>query len=313
MPAKHVLSIGEVLIDIIVDDGATSLETAEHFAARPGGAPANVAVALARLGVPAAFCGAVGDDPFGVRLRNELAKNDVDTACLTTITGANTTLAFAWKDAQGDGFFRILRMADLQLDDAQIDAATIADRAAIVLGSVGLTDEPSRSAIHRAVRQAAKANVPIIFDVNIRASLWESAEAARVACHPILDRATILKLSIDDARFLFELDDPAAIFALRGARDRIVLITDGARGAWFRDETGEVQHVPAHPVEAVEPTGAGDAFNAAIISRYLASGKAPNRDDVVFAAAAGAITATRIGAIASLPYFSEIEAFLGHR
>ncbi len=311
MAAGSVLSIGEMLIDIIVDDGATSLETAEHFAARPGGAPANVAVALSRLGIPAAFCGAVGDDPFGIRLRNELITNNVDDTSLTTIPGANTTLAFAWKDAQGDGFFRILRMADLLLDTAQIDATDIPGRAVIVMGSVGLTDDPSRSALYHAADQAKKAGVPVVFDINIRASLWSSPEAARVACHPLLDRATILKLSIDDARFLFDLDDPADIFAIKSARKRIVLLTDGARGAWFKDAENKIQHVPAHPIEAVEPTGAGDAFTAAIISRYLASGAPPTREDVVFAAAAGAITATRIGAIASLPYFSEIEAFLG--
>jgi fructokinase len=306
-----VLSIGEVLIDIIVEDGATSLETAEHFAARPGGAPANVAVALARLGVPAGFCGAVGDDPFGIRLRAELEQNRVETGSLRTIPGANTTLAFAWKNERGDGNFRILRLADLLLDRDQIDAANIASRTAIVLGSVGLTDDPSRTALHHAADLAAKAKVPVIFDVNIRASLWASPDAARIACHPILDRATILKLSVDDARFLFDLEDPAAIFAIKAARKRIMLLTDGARGAWFRDEVGAVQHVPAHQITPIEPTGAGDAFTAAIISRYLQSGAAPTRDDVVFAAAAGAITATRIGAIASLPYFSEIEAFLG--
>ncbi|HQY31986.1 MAG TPA: PfkB family carbohydrate kinase, partial [Thermomicrobiales bacterium] len=71
-----------------------------------------------------------------------------------------------------------------------------------------------------------------------------------------------------------------------------------------------IEHVPAFAIDPVEPTGAGDAFTAAIISRYLVSHSAPNRADVAFAAAAGAITATRIGAIASLPYLSEIEEFL---
>jgi len=307
---SSVLSFGEALIDIIADDGATSLEEAGHFAARPGGAPANVAVALSRLGIPAAFCGCVGDDPFGNRLRKVLEADGVDTANLSAIPGANTTLAFAWKNDLGDGNFRILRMADLMLTSAMVDVADVAGRLAIVVGSVNLTADPSRTAIGHAVSLAQDANVPVVVDINIRPTMWPSREAARTSCLPILERATLLKLSVDDAEFLFDQREPDAIFAAPSTHDSILLLTDGARGAWFRNASGQIEHVPAFAIDPVEPTGAGDAFTAAIISRYLVSHSAPNRADVAFAAAAGAITATRIGAIASLPYLSEIEEFL---
>lgn len=305
-----VLCLGEVLIDIIVSDGATSLEEASAFTARPGGAPANVAVALTRMGIASAFCGTVGDDPFGVRLRKVLRADGVDTANLSIVRGESTTLAFAWKDARGDGQFRIIRLADAYLSTEIVEQAQIVNRSAILVGSVALTEPESRQAIYRAVDLAAAAGVPVCFDVNMRPSLWESSEQARSACLPVLARTRILKLSVDDAEILFGLRDPEEIFAADVDGNPIRLLTDGARGAWFRNRDGAVEHVPAFAIVPVEPTGAGDAFTAGIIRCYLMSGSAPGRDDVAFAAAAGAITATRVGAIESLPTLSEIDEFL---
>jgi fructokinase len=309
---KTVLCLGEVLIDIIVSDGSSSLEDASAFIARPGGAPANVAVALSRLGVPSAFCGAVGDDPFGARLQKVLRTGGVDTSRLAVIPGESTTLAFAWKDERGDGQFRIIRLADGWLSEEIVDAADITGRAAIIVGSVALTEMRSRAAIYRAVTLAASAGIPIIFDVNMRPSLWKSPAEARSACQPVLEKTTILKLSVDDAEVLLDIRDPDAVFATGGS-DSIRLLTDGGRGAWFRNCDGAIEHVPAFPIEPIEPTGAGDAFTAAIVSRYLEAMRSPARSDIVFASAAGAITATRIGAIESLPTLAEIEQFLADR
>ena len=295
---------------MIVSDGSPTLEDAGEFTARPGGAPANVAVALRRLGVASAFCGAVGDDPFGARLRRVLLSEHVDISSLKVVPGETTTLAFAWRNERGDGQFRLVRLADVLLSELDVEQAAIADRAAIIVGSVALTASPSREAIYRAVVLASDAGVPVGFDVNMRPSLWESAAQAREICQPVLDRTTILKLSVDDADVLFGLRDPDEIFAARIGSAVVRLLTDGSRGAWFRNESGEVEHVAAHSIEPVEPTGAGDAFTAAVISRYLSSQRAPNRDDIAFASAAGAITATRIGAIESLPTRAEIEQFL---
>ena len=310
---NSVVCLGEVLIDIIASDGAPSLETASEFIARPGGAPANVAVALRRLGVPSAFCGAVGGDPFGMRLQRVLRDNEVDTANLAVISGESTTLAFAWKDERGDGQFRIIRLADAWLSEETVESADIPNRAAIIVGSVALTEPRSRAAIYRAVELADGAGVPVCFDVNMRPSLWSSAADARSACRPVLDGTTILKLSVDDADVLLGTREPESIFAARVGTDSVRLLTDGGRGAWFRNQDGEVEHVPAFAIDPVEPTGAGDAFTAAAVSRYLEAGKAPTRDDITFASAAGAITATRFGAIESLPTSDEIRQFLVNR
>jgi sugar/nucleoside kinase (ribokinase family) len=311
-----VLSIGEVLIDLIASDESTSLENAGAFVARSGGAPANVAVALARLGAPSGFCGVIGDDPFGKRLRTTLEANSVNTSRLRSTTEADTTIAFAWKNERGDGHFRILRMADRLLNVEDVEQAGIKQSAAIVLGSVSLTEEPSKTAINRAIEVATNAGVPICVDVNVRPSLWTSAEAAWEACEPVLRAATLLKLSLDDVRFLFGTkDDLEAAFALLNGLNRpFTVLTDGARGAWFARQTVEgpwFEHVPPFAVKAIEPTGAGDAFTAAIISRLIAAKwRSLEMDDVLFASAAGALTTTRRGAIDSLPTAEDIKAFL---
>lgn len=311
---KRVLAIGETLIDLIVDDGAPGLETAARFIARDGGAPANVAVALARLGVESAFGGVVGDDPFGRRLGAMLENEGVDTSRLLATSEAPTSLAFVWKDERGDGHFQLLRLADRLLTAEDVAGFGIDQLAAIAVGSVALAAEPSRQAIGHAVELAAAAGVPVVLDVNLRPSLWSDIGAARDVCLPIIERTTLLKLSLDDARHVFGTDDdPAtAVKAARHHAPNLVVLTDGARGAWFVNQAGAVEHVPAFDVEAIEPTGAGDAFTAALISRLLARNwSTPDESDVRYASAAGALATMKAGALDGLPAVDEINQFLG--
>lgn len=312
MPAQLVLSFGETLIDLIAADDANALEEVGSFVVRPGGAPANVAVALARAGVNSGFCGVIGNDPFGKRVRRTLAADEVDCSRLRGTDERDTTIAFAWKDARGDGHFRLLRMADVLLSVADVEAARIDACAAIVVGSVALSEEPSRSAITRAAEIAAGAGVPVCFDVNVRPTLWAGADAARAACAPIFARTTLLKLSLDDAAFVFEpgIAADAALDRAVATGASFVVLTDGARGAWYA-AGGERGFVPAFAVDAIEPTGAGDAFHAAVIARLIdREWTSLGRDDVRFAAAAGALTTTRRGAIEALPTRAEVERFL---
>lgn len=309
---RPLLSLGEVLIDLIAAPPATGLLDVSQFDVRPGGAPANVAVALARLGIPAAFCGVVGNDPFGERLRATLQADRVDTSCLRMVDETETSLAMTWKDAQGDGHFRFLRLADrlLSIDDAT--DANIPETSGIVVGSVALSVEPSRRAIKRAVEIAVASEVPVCFDVNARPALWRSQEDAIDVCASIARHATLLKLSVDDARFLF--GSMTAVEAFTSARtwtDGIVVVTDGARGAWFLPGGADnPQHVESYGIQAVEPTGAGDAFTAALIARLIERRwQSPDVEDIRFSAAAGALATTRPGALDGLPTRAEIEAF----
>jgi fructokinase len=308
----QILAMGEVLVDFIVADGATALDSAETFAARSGGAPANASVAAARLGLASAFCGVVGDDPFGSRLQSELAAEGVDTSRLRQSGEASTTIAFAWKDPGGDGHFWLLRGADAQLSEADVASASITNLGALVVGSVALSAQPSRSAIERAVGLAHQAGIPVVFDVNLRPSLWTDLTSARPACEEVARRSRLVKLSLDDASGLYGRDvtPDAAIETVLSLGPSAVVLTDGERGCWF-NSSSSVAFIPAFRVQAVEPTGAGDAFTAAIIARSLASDWAPlSSDDVRYAAAAGALATTRPGAWDGLPNRAQLDEFL---
>jgi fructokinase len=311
---RQVLSIGEVLVDFIVADGATSLATARSFVARAGGAPANVAVALARLGVESAFCGIAGADPFGDMLRRELGQEGVDTSRLRQVDDAATTLAYAWKDGRGDGHFWLLRGADTFLKPDDADAARIDDLAALVIGSVTLAAQPSRSALQRAISLAVAAGVPVVFDVNLRPTVWSSLSDAVRFCEDVAAKSYLVKLSLDDAAGLFGagITPESAIERVLNFGPEVVVLTDGVRGCWFACQSEPAAtFVPAYAVEAVEPTGAGDAFLAALIDRELANDwSAPTVPDIKFAAAAGALATTKHGAWEGLPNRGQLEAFL---
>jgi fructokinase len=310
--AGQVLAMGEVLVDFIVVDGATNLESAETFVARSGGAPANASVAVARLGLASAFCGVVGNDPFGSRLQAELAAEGVDTARLRQSGEASTTRAFAWKDPGGDGHFWLLRGADALLGEADASSAGVASLRALVVGSVALSAQPARSAIERAVQLAHQAGVPVVFDINLRPTLWSDLASARPACEEVARHSRLVKLSLDDANGLYgpSVTPDAVIASILSLGPSAVVLTDGERGCWFSSGSS-VAFVPAFRVDAVEPTGAGDAFTAAIIARTLASGWAPlTAEDVRYAAAAGALATTRPGAWDGLPNQEQLDAFL---
>ena len=314
-PTAPVICAGECLIDLIADLGA-DLSTADRFAIREGGAPFNLAVGLARLDVPAAFCGVAGDDPFGARLRSLLATEGVDATRLRLAGDADTSLALAWRDERGDGRFRLLRMADRLLGPGDVERAGIDGAAALVVGSVALAESPSREAINRAVSIASAAGVPVVFDVNVRPTLWPGRAALVDACEPILALATVVKLSLDDARELWGCDTATdAIEEMRWHEPWLTVITDGDRGVHLHDrDRNELRAYAVFPVDAVDPTGAGDAFTAALLSRLVDGGWSPPDDpDVAFAMAAGALATTRQGAIPALPDRAAIQAFLAGR
>jgi sugar/nucleoside kinase (ribokinase family) len=305
--------MGEILVDFIVADGATSLETAKTFVARAGGAPCNAVVALARLGVPSAFCGIAGADPFGYRLRSELGAEGVDTTRLRLTDAQGTTFAYAWKDDGGDGHFWLLRGADTTLNNADVDAADVPSTAALVVGSVALAAQPSRSAIERAAETARAAGVPVVFDVNLRPSLWRNLGEARAVAETIARLSTVVKLSLDDAIGLYgDVDSAGAIGLVSRLGPLAVVLTDGGRGSWFASRAQErVTHVPAFHVDAIEPTGAGDAFTAALVTRMLDSDwSPPTAADLQYASAAGALATTRHGAWEGLPSRRQLDAFL---
>ncbi len=313
-PNRPVLSIGECLVDLIAEDRQDLLQ-AERFVIREGGAPANVAVALARLGVPVRLCAVVGRDPFGIRLRDLLEREGVDTRALRLTSESATSLALAWTNARGDGEFQLLRLADRLLSSADVEQAHPSEATALVVGSVVLSDRDSRRGAVAALDLAVSNAVPIVFDLNLRPTLWRSKRELLAAIEQFLYSARVIKVSMDDARGAWGVETPEEAFErLSGYPARSVVVTDGSRDVWFCNERQKPRALPVFQVDVVEPTGAGDAFTAALVSRLLARAWMPLEDaDLRFAMAAGALATTQVGAWQGLPTARAIEAFLADR
>lgn len=303
---KPVIAIGECLVDLIAPAGS-DLVSGESLIIREGGAPANVAVGLARLGVPVQIRSVLGEDAFGQRLKSRLADEGVDVSHIRIAEGTPTTIALAWSDEHGDGHFYLHRHADRLLSPADME---IHGAEALVIGSVAMTARPSTDAILTAIRVAGEQSIPLVFDVNVRPGQMAMNEL-RMRVNAGLGASTVIKLSLDDARHLWgatTLD--AAADALEKFDPPVAIITDGSRGALMRvGQTRIPQDVFA--VDAIEPTGAGDAFTAGFISRMIERRwQGADAGDLRFAMASGALATTHPGAMDGLPTREEVLEFL---
>jgi fructokinase len=312
-----IVALGEVVADIYRDESASEIEL--PFTARPGGAPANVAVASARLGEEAAFAGSVGEDLFGDFILRALEAEGVDTTAVRRCEPpTRTSLAFVEISEDGDRSFTFYRSdpaADELLGPEDVSDELLSGASFVNFGSILLIKEPGRSAIHRAAKLARDMNIPTAFDVNFREHLWPSVEAARETVDPLFDLSTVVKLGDDELSPLLGVEDvEEAAEILIGRGIPLVLISRGAEGAFYatREFVGSV---PAFEVEVVDATGAGDAFFAAALvhlsgdSGHL-SDEERVREAAVRGSAAGALACTGYGAMQALPAKSELERFM---
>jgi fructokinase len=319
---KKVVCLGEALIDFVADTAGVSLEECPGFQKAPGGAPGNVAVGLARLGIPASFVGKVGDDPFGRFLRDTFAGAGVDTGPMQLSSEARTGLAFVSLMADGERDFLFYRhpSADMLLRWDEVPEALFEEARILHHGSITLIGEPSRTATIVASAHAREAGCLVSYDVNLRLPLWESEAAAREGIKEGLTGVQIVKVSEEEGEFLFDTRTPeetAGELLLSGAR--LVVVTRGAAGAycrwWWENHLQELA-VPGFCVAAVDTTGAGDGFVAGLLAGVLAEPAletiAPERMRAILtvANAVGALTCTRRGAIPALPTRAEVERFL---
>ena len=310
-----IVALGEVVADIYRGEGDSSVEM--PFTARPGGAPANVAVAASRLGTDSAFVGSVGDDLFGNFILDALEAEGVDTGGVRRCDPpTRTSLAFVEIDDEGDREFTFYRSdpaADELLSPEDVSENLFSGASFVNFGSIPLIKDPVASAIKEAAKLAANVDVSVAFDVNFREHLWESVEAAREAVDPLFDLSRIVKLSDDELSPL--LGEEGSEEAARMLLDRgveLVLVSLGPDGAFYAtsDFSGSV---PAFEVDVVDATGAGDAFLAATLS-YLSDNESFDEEVVREAArrgtAAGAFACTDYGAMSALPTREELERFM---
>lgn len=308
-----ITTIGEVLIDL-TQSGWTE-QGIPRFDANPGGAPANLAVAAARLGAKTAFIGRVGRDSFGDYLRRCLAENGVDVSGLSVDDKERTTLAVVALDEKGERTFSFYRdpSADVNLSTAHVPMALLSGTKVLHFGSVSLNAEPARTATLEAARTAKAQGAWVSYDPNYRASLWPDEGTAiqnMLAPLPLVD---ILKVSDEELPLLTGIADPAegsARLAEQGIR--LVLVTLGAHGAFYRFD-GHTGHVPGVPCVVGDTNGSGDTFFGAALSQLV---KLNSLDEltvpelermVAFANKAASITTSRHGAIPAMPTLQEVE------
>ena len=315
--ALDVLALGELLIDFTPVGLAAS--GGAVYEQNPGGAPANVLVALVRLGGSGALIGKVGQDQFGIFLRDVLTANGVNVQGLRFTTKASTTLAFVHLDSEGNRSFSFCRKpgADILLEPREVDLALLEQCAVFHFGSLSLTNEPARSATLHAVERVKQLGKTISYDPNWRPPLWKSTSAAKKGMEKGLAYCDVLKVSAEELAFLTDEPDIARASSLLLDRGiRVVLTTLGAGGCYYASRAG-AGHVPSWPIKTADTTGAGDAFLGAFLYRLCRSGKTPEqlevaelREMVRFANAAGALCTTRKGAISAMPRPEEVAALL---
>ena len=312
----EVVSFGEALIDLFGRPVGAALKDARSFIPAPGGAPANVAVALARLGVDVGFIGAVGNDPFGERLFDLMEAEGVDVTHLQKLSEAPTMIALVASASPLEQDFKIYRGADTRLEVEKLDRAYIASTKAFIYGSVTLSGD-SREAALQAVRWANEEHVLVVYDANLRPALWRDLGAAREGILQGMRGVNVCKLNETEMELLAGTGDLAA-----GSRwvlqqgPKLCLITLGSEGTYFNNGRAQGQ-VAAFEVDAVDTTGCGDAFCAGLIVGLLESadeaetlGQPELHDIVCFANAVSAISATQTGAMAALPRRAEVDRFL---
>lgn len=310
---KDIVAIGEVLVDL-TQTGMNQLGVGQ-YAANPGGAPANLAVAASRLGARTAFVGKVGRDAFGNYLRAVLNENHVDTTGLLTDEREHTTLAVVSVDETGERSFTFYRdpSADVNLDAREIPEDLLKNTRVLHFGSVSLTAEPARSATLYAAKKARENGCLVSYDPNYRSSLWESPEEAIREMKDALPLCDILKISDEELPLLTGTDDPVeGSRMLAGLGIRLIFITLGANGAFFRlgEDTGSV---PGIKVKVGDTNGAGDTFFGAALSKLVKENLNKltlNRVEEIaaFANKAASITTSRHGAIPAMPRLEEIES-----
>ncbi|MGQ9629821.1 MAG: PfkB family carbohydrate kinase [bacterium] len=317
--AVDVITFGEALIDFVAGQHGVPLIDAGSFVRAPGGAPANVAVGLSRLGVRSAFMGKVGDDDFGRFLEKVLSDNGVDTSGMRFDPRVRTALAFVSLQESGERDFMFYRhpSADMMFRPDEIDEPLFDGAKIFHFGSISMISEPSRSATLEAIEISRRKGLIVSFDPNLRPPLWDSMDRARDTIKRGLVKSDLAKVSEEEVSFITGLEDIEV-----GARNlldygvELVVVTLGERGCYF-DSGLESGYVGGFKVKVVDTTGAGDGFVAGLLTGILRSGKPladlsgeELRKIACFANAVGALTTKSKGAIPSLPTYAEAEKLM---
>ncbi|MFJ5714363.1 aminoimidazole riboside kinase [Neobacillus sp. NPDC093127] len=312
---KGIICLGEALIDFIPLD-AENLT----YQKAPGGAPANVAVGIAKLGGLSTFVGKVGNDVLGHFLNETLADYGVNVSTMIFTEEARTGVVFVTLEPSGERQFSfyINPSADRFLKKEELAPEVFQGQKILHFGSISLISEPAKSATIHAIELAKKAGMLISYDPNLRLGLWDSAEQAKETIIKTLSYADILKVSEEELAFLTDCDNLEEGMALLPDLP-LILVTLGEEGSFYRFK-GEIGRVPAMVCKVVDTTGAGDAFVSGILyslndsEKTLAELSTSEIKEIIrFASVSGGLATTKKGAMTGLPTLAEIQAVLKNR
>lgn len=308
------LCVGEALIDFVAQSQLGDLGNSEFFRRAAGGAVANVAVGIARLGGEAHFAGTLSRDTFGRFLLRTLAHENVNVDSVRVVD-VPTTLAFVARGEEGERDFLFLRDpgADSLLSTADIYAHELAHARILHFGGVLLSSEPARSTCLAAAASARRAGALVSFDPNARPALFASPEEMQRSLAAGCGAAHLVKLSDEDLQAMsVPADDPSSLL---NEITRAVIVTLGARGCRWITAAGEAGEVGVPHIDPVDTTGAGDAMMAAVLWRLTSAHGAKLSgsglaDAARYGCAAGAVACLREGAIPALATREELETML---
>lgn len=312
-----IISLGEALVDFIPTD-----ETNTTYQKSPGGAPANVAVGLARLGTKSTFLGKVGDDVLGHFMIDTLKSYGVDAFHVYKSDDVRTGAVFVTLSENGERSFDfyINPSADRFLEEKDVQPSLFKDHKILHLGSISLIGEPSKSATEKAVRLAKENGMWVSYDPNLRLSLWKTPAHARETIISMLPHADIVKISEEELEFITGLKKvEEGIKVLQQYDIPLLFITLGDDGSYVVTKEGG-EYIPARAVSAIDTTGAGDAYVSGILhglNKYPGTLQDLTLEQACkmaeFASVSGALAVSVKGAMTALPTFDQVTQELAQK
>jgi len=298
---------GDAVVDLIPENDNSYLKC-------PGGAPANVAVAVSRLGGETAFFGRVGQDPLGRFMQKTLSDEGVDTDAMILDEAQRTSTVVVDLDASGERSFTFMVKPSADQFMLPVDVPTFAANQWLHVCSIALANEPSRGSTFAAMQQMKDAGGFISFDPNLRDEVWADQSEIKAVVLKAVAMADVVKFSDDELLFLTDTDSlEAGLEVVARFENTLQLITQGAKGALVITQ-GTQQLITGKAVKPIDTTGAGDAFVGGLIA-YLAqsdqwSEVAHIHEAVKWANSCGALATTQKGAMTALPMQTELAAYL---
>ncbi|MCL9773777.1 aminoimidazole riboside kinase [Vibrio methylphosphonaticus] len=298
---------GDAVVDLIPEGDTSYLKC-------PGGAPANVAVAITRLGGDSAFFGRVGDDPLGRFMKQVLSDEGVSTEYMILDAQQRTSTVIVDLDAQGERSFTFMVKPSADQFLVQEDIPKFEAKQWLHLCSIALANEPSRSSTMSAMESIKAAGGFVSFDPNLREEVWANPNEIRTVVLKAIEMADVVKFSDDELLYLTNTETlQEGLARIAPLNIPLVLVTQGAKGALLIHQ-GCQQLISGQKMHPIDTTGAGDAFVGGLLVRLAQSDEWNNiatiMEAVQWGNGCGALATTKKGAMTALPTQCELMAFI---